>query len=223
MKQKIGLIILGMLLLVQLSDAVITKSTAEIDAWANILVNTVREGATVDISDCYRASLHINVALLGASSPYQGTKVMIQVSSSISGDEDWTTYETYFGPLGRADSVSLSGVEAIGSTVLEVASTGARFDDDGARWIFVGDNSITNSEVLLLISHVNNTSVTVLDSTAKAHDSNDNLYDMLKTYTVEIPMMFNRVRIVYDNTISTGGANDNPVATMARISKITGM
>jgi hypothetical protein len=219
-KFRLFLIVCLMLALVNSSYAVLTKAVEAVDEWAEIAQNATREGATVDISGNYSTSLHIDMALTSAA-VHVGTYIIVKVSSNTSGDEDWTTYKTRLGPGATAapNGESLSGAEAAGQTVLEVAST-TGYDADGARWIFIEDNTVADSEMCWLISHVGNTSVTVEDGTTNAHDASDTLWNVADSFTIEIPINYSRVKVSYDNTYDSDGAT---VHCRARISKTTGL
>ncbi len=195
----------------------LTKSVAAVDEWAEVAQNAVREGAINDVSDMYSAMVHIDVALSSVTA-HTGTKIIVQVSSAESGDEDWTTLTDFIGPDGTANSENPSGSEAIGQTVIEVAST-TGFEADETRWIFIEDvGTVANSEMLLLVSHVSNTSITVLDGLTVAKDSSDVIFNIAENYVIEIPMSANRVRVIIDNTFDSNGAT---VHTKTRISKVT--
>lgn len=193
-----------------------TKTVAAVDEWAEVAQNAVREGATTDISTSYAAALHIDVAL-SSTTAHTGTKISVQISSSAT-DEDWTTLTEFIGPIGTAASEVLSGVEAIGQTVLEVAST-TGFVADETRWIFLEDTgTVADSEMLLLVSAVANTSVTVQDGLTVAKDGSDILFNIAENYIIELPFTASRVRVVYDNTYDSNGAT---VHTKCRVSQVT--
>jgi len=196
-----------------------TKSQSAVDEWAAIAQNSVREGATTDVSANYASALHIDMALTAATA-HTGTKIEVQVSSNTSGDEDWTTLTSFIGPLGTANPEALGGAEGAGQTVLEVASTTGEYDADAIRWIFILDDTVADSEMCTLVSHVTNTSVTVQDGITNAHDASDTLYDIATNWTVTIPIEYSRVRILYDNTYDVDGSQ---VHTKSRISQVTGL
>lgn len=211
--------ILAFLLIAGQAEAALTKTQAAVDEWASVAQNAVREGATTDISGNYTTVLHIDMALTSATA-HTGTKIEVQVSSNDTGDEDWTTLTSLIGPDGTANPEALGGSEAAGQTVLEVASTTGLYDDDETRWIFILDDTIADSEMCYLVSHVADTSVTVQDGTTNAHDASDTLYDIAQNYTVTVPIEYERVRVMIDNTYDSNGST---VATKTRISQVTGL
>jgi hypothetical protein len=210
-------VIVCSLFVVNVVDAALTKSVAAVDEWLETAQNAVREGATVDISGDYYAALHIDMAITSTAA-HTGSIVWVQVSSNTSGDEDWTTLEKFPGPTGTANSESLSGAEAAAQTVLEVADTTGFYDNDEARWIFIEDNVVANSEMCLLVSHVGNTSVTVQDGITNAHDASDTLFDIAENWVINIPPVYSRVRVIFDNTFDSDGAT---IHTRTRLSRVT--
>jgi hypothetical protein len=199
--------------------ALTKTANTTIDDWFEINQDSVREGATYDVSDCYSSALHIDIAL-SSETAHAGTKIDIQISSNTTGDEDWTALVSFIGPDGTAISEALSGAEAIGQTVLGVALTSG-FEAEGAKWIFLEDvNTVANSEMLYLVSFVTDTSITVLDGLTIAKDTADILFNIAENYVIDIPMIANRVRVIYDNTYDSDGST---VHTKCRISKVTGV
>ena len=193
------------------------KSVSAVDEWAEIAQNAVREGAEINISTCYEAALHIDMAL-STTTAHTGTKIEVQVSSNTSGDEDWTTLLSFIGPTGTANS------EAITNNPLAAASTTATCADttgfvaDEIRWIFIEDATVANSELCLLVSAVTNTSVTWQDGTTNAHVQNTLMYNIANTYAISLPMWISRARVIYDNTYDSDGST---VHTKCRLSKVT--
>jgi hypothetical protein len=208
-----------LLIWVSVADPAINKDVAAVDEWAAVAQNAVREGATTNIATYYACSLHIDVAIT-STTLHAGTKVVVQVSSNTTGDEDWADYYQFIGPADTANAESLAGAEAQGQTVLEVASTVGYYDEDETRWIFILDDTVADSEMVFLVSHVANTSVTVQDGIANAHTAADTLYDIAETYIVPVPPEFNRVRVIFDNTFDSDGSQ---VHTKTRISYMDGI
>ena len=196
-----------------------TKSVLAVDEWANIAQNAVREGATTDVSGAYDVVLHIDVALTTGGTAHTGTKIEVQISSETSGDEGWSTLTSFISITGTPNSEAVTGTEAIGSTVIECASTVGLYDDDETRFIFFLNGTVANSELGYLVSHVTNTSVTVQDGITNAQTSST-MYDIARRYVVNIPFSSNRVRIMYDNTFDSDGST---VHTLCRLSRVTGI
>uniref|UniRef100_A0A6M3IMR2 Uncharacterized protein n=1 Tax=viral metagenome TaxID=1070528 RepID=A0A6M3IMR2_9ZZZZ len=196
----------------------LTKSVAAVDEWANVAQNAVREGATTDVSGCYEAALHIDIALTAAAA-HTGTKIRVEVSSNTSGDEDWSRYMEFIGPTGTPNTEPITNNPlAAASTTATCVSTTGLYDDDETRLIYIKDSTIANSELVLLVSHVADTSVTWQDGTTNEHAQNTAMWDIAKSYVIDLPMWANRVRTIYDNTYDSDGAACD---TKCRISKVT--
>lgn len=195
-----------------------TKGIAAVDEWAEVAQNAIREGAAVDLSGDYDAILHIDVAL-SSETAHTGTKIEVQISSNTSGDEDWSTFASFIGPTGTANSEAVTGTEAAGSTVIECASTLGLYDDDETRFIFFENTTVANSEMALLVSHVANTSVTVQDGITNAQ-TGSTMFDIAKRYVVQVPFSANRMRVIYDNTYDVDGAT---VHTSCRLSRVSAL
>lgn len=195
----------------------LTKSVATVDEWAEIAQDAVREGAITDVSGCYSAIIHVDIGL-SSTTAHTGTKIAVQISSNTSGDEDWTTLTEFIGPTGTANEASFDDTEAAGQTILSVGVT-TGFEDPETRWIFIEDKgTVADSEMALLVSYVNDDTITVQDGIANAKDTADDCYNIADTYAIEIPMATNRVRVIYDNTHDADGST---VHTKTRISKVT--
>ena len=201
------------------TQAATTKARTAVDVWAEVAQNAVREGTTTDISDSYSTIVYIQWALTSATA-HTGTKIDVQISSNTSGNDDWVTFWSSIVGIGTADPESLGGAESGGATLIEVASTVGLYDDDETRWIFIEDNVVATSELVYLVSHVGNTSITIQDGLANAHDASDILYDIAGTLTVELPLAAQRVRVMYDNTYDSDGATCH---THSDIVKVTGL
>lgn len=199
-----------------------TKTVAAVDEWAEVAQNAVREGAATSIATGYSATLHIDVAISSVTA-HTGTRIRIQISSETSGDEGWSDLHTakFLGPTGTAVSLTPSGSEAAGQTVIETAATSGDYEADETRWVFFEDvGTVADSELMLLVSHVANTSITVQDGITNAKDTADRVYSIAKRYAVKLPFATNRVRVIYDNTFDVDGST---VHTHTRISQVTGI
>ena len=64
----------------------LTKSVAAVDEWAEVVTNSVREGATTDISANYSTLLHI-ICAISSETAHTGTLIRVEISSDTSGDE----------------------------------------------------------------------------------------------------------------------------------------
>lgn len=196
----------------------IGNSTA--DACAEIAQNAVREGATTTINDSYKTNLFIQYAQTDATA-HAGTRIIVQVSSNTTGDEDWVTHTEFGSKTGTGNlEVITNNPATAGTTVFTVADT-AGYVADGVLEVFLEDvTTFANSEWLSLVSAVTNTSATMLDGSTREHAQNSILNNIAKTYKVELEVGYSRVRVIYDNTYDSDGAT---VATRCRIAQTTAL
>ncbi len=209
----------------------LTKAVAAVDAWAEVVqgVTGIREGATVDCAAMYEAVLHIDACISEATTETAGSTIYVEVSSNTSGDADWSVLTSLGGPTGVVITAVLSADEAAGQTVLSVTDPTTANLDNPPRFIFFEDDTAANSEIVYQVTNEADAgdTITILDGLTNAHaaatsdmwfiDSATVPNTCVVQYNVALPASTNRVRVIYDNTHSTG-AN---IFTRARISSIT--
>lgn len=204
----------------------LTKSVASVDEWAEVAQNTVREGATTDVSDCYAVELHI-YCCISSTTAHTGTEIIVQVSSNTSGDEDWNVLTVFVGPTGTALSVALAGSEAAGQTELSVTNPVTNNMDNDGKFKFLEHTTVANSEIIFQTANSGDSSdtITVLDGLANAHSATSNIFDIdhatnqaVGMYVVSLPFGTNRCRVINDNTYDPDGST---VHTNCRITKVT--
>ena len=205
----------------------LTKSIAEIDAWAEVTAGTLRKGAALSVADCYEAMLHIDVALAEAAAEAIGALILVQVSSNTTGDADWHTLVALSGPLGTAFKRDISGDEAAGQTTISTTDpTTGNLDHLGKQLFIENTGTPANSEIVYQISNQADTGDTIgiLDGLANAQAaadgdiwSIDGTASAVAQYNVVLPMAANRVRVLYDNILATGV----DIFSRCRISKVT--
>lgn len=134
----------------------LTKAVEAVDAWAEITQGAggIREGATVDTSPDYQATLLIDACLSEAVAETAGATIYVEISSNTTGDADWEVLASFGGPVGTAESEALSGDEAAGQTVLSVTNPTTANLDNPSRFIFFEDSaSAANSEIIFQVSN----------------------------------------------------------------------
>jgi len=183
-----------------------TKTSAVVDAWAEIAEDSLRVGAATTVSDSYSTQVIVDVAATANSTTTpiasDGTYINVQISALATGDTDWTTIPG--GKIlvlkGTAALEAVTNSPAAGTSVFTCAAT-AGFEAGGASYIFIEDTGTpANSEILLQKSHVTDTSVTTVDGMTNAHDTSDILSNMAVRKIFHIAMSFKRVRVIIDHT-----------------------
>ena len=183
-----------------------TKSAAVLDDWTDTAQNAVGESTELDVSGMFSLKLHIQHALTTDAVENADGVFLVQFASETgSSNEDWQTVFIIPMVTGTPNTEAL-GTEAAGQTVLEVTSTTGRYTNDGVQWMFIEDNSLAASEMVLVVSAVSNTSVTIQDGTSEAHTSADALWDIAdsRSYFVDV-YQEDRMRVIVDNTLDSGG------------------
>ncbi len=175
-----------------------TQGFTAVDEWIEVAQNAVRLGTATNISANYKTTIAIDYALTSAVAS-TGAKIEVQVSTNTTGREYWTTYTSFLTLTGTPNLESL-GTEAANQTVLEVTST-TGYEANETRWIFIEDDTVADSEMVFLISHEATPSVTIIEGTANAHTSADTLNNIADRVIITIPVGYNRMRVVYDNTL----------------------
>ena len=119
-------------------ETTVTKTTTGQD-WTAVAQNTIVASAAYDLSEVYKAILHIQAAL-DTTTAHTGTRFLVQISSSGSGDEDWQDYTDFVALIGTAarDAIENDPLAA-GSTAL--ALTGHSLTELGI-WLFIEDDDV---------------------------------------------------------------------------------
>ena len=134
------------------------KSTAEVDAWAKVLTNGIREGANIDVSDAYESTLHIDCALGEAATAHTGTEIIVQVGTD-TGDSNanWSTLVRLIGPIGTAVSSAFVATENAGETVIAIDNPVANNMDNINKFKFVENTVVADCEIVYQNAHSGDT------------------------------------------------------------------
>lgn len=181
-----------------------TTTTTLLQEWTQVAAQAIVHSGEEGIDTDYENWLHFQAGL-DSTTAHTGTKVIVEVSSAATGDEDWHELFSQIVCVGTAATEALGGNEAAGQTVLEVADT-TGFTTYGI-WLFLKDDTIANSELVRQTAHSANTSITILDGTTNAHTSADALWNIAESKAWLIgggPGL--RVRVVVDNNYDSGAS-----------------
>jgi len=126
----------------------LTKTTAEVDAWAEVAAQGKRLGAEVDVTDAYEATLHIDCAL-SSTTAHTGTEIIVQTSSSTGNENDnWSTLVRLIGPIGTAVSAAFVATENAGETVIAINNPVANNMDNINKHKFVENTTAADCEIV---------------------------------------------------------------------------
>jgi len=199
----------------------LTKSVASVTDWTAVAQNAVGESAEVDISGCYDSSLSIQ-AFLDTETAHTGTEFIIQVSSNTSGNEDWQDYQRWTELIGTANSEAITNnpLAAASTTITCASTTGYTIAELPLAWRAIEDGTLANSEIILQTGLTTDTNITILDGTTNEHAQNTPMYSIAFTKEIWIPISYNRVRLVINNTYDSDGSTLN---YKVRINKVTAL
>lgn len=183
----------------------ITKSCISMTDWTAVAQNTIAESAEIDLSDVYEAILHIQAAL-DTTTAHTGTKFIVQISGSATGDENWQDFTEFVELIGTAgeDAIENSPLAA-GETAIHLAAHA--YGTEGV-WLFIEDGTIANSEVCFEKSFSAGT-VNILDGVTNAHVATTKMYDISFTKNLLLPPSAKRARVIVDNTYDDNGSTLN--------------
>lgn len=203
----------------------LTKSVDTIDAWTAVAQNTVVEGATKDLSGCYQVTLHIDAGITSATAITNGLKVIVQISSTTTGDANWTELTSFTMHSGvTANSTVISNTLTAGqASVISVAAlTGFTAEgvyvyiDDGAssEIVFTKGQSATGISIVDNVTYGHAAAVPIYGSTTSTASGS------AATIAVNVPDTANRVRIIYDNTQDASGSTFDVRANLSKITAV---
>lgn len=194
-----------------------TKTPSTVDAWALVAQNTVREGAELDVSAAVACVLSIDCALTNTTA-HTGTEILVEGTTTASGDDGWHPIARAIGPIGTAVKADFAGTEAAGQTELSITNPATAGVDHPGKYQFVyNTNTPAHSEIVLQTANSGDAgnTVTVRDGLTYAQDTDSDLLDIddASPYKCAILMLpipvdegWNRVRVTYNNTYDSDGA-----------------
>jgi len=208
--------------------ALTKTANTQVDEWAEVSQNAVREGAEVDVSGIYAGALHIDVAISNTTA-HTGTEIIVLWSSNTTGDEHWTPLVRFIGPTGTAISVALANQEVAGQTDLGVTDPVTNNMDNNGKFKFIEAVTVANSEIVFQTANSGDAgdTITIMDGLTNQQETTSNIFDIddataeaVGQYSIHIPIEANRVKVIYNNTYDPDGAT---VHTHCRITKVTGV
>lgn len=208
----------------------LTKSTAEIDAWAEIAQAGIREGVNTDVSDMYAATLHIDCAL-SSTTAHTGTEIIVQIGTD-TGDanDNWSDLVRFISVTGTAVLLAFDATEPIGETTIAVTNPVTANMDNDKKFKFVENTTAADSEIVYQVSNSGDAgdTITIQDGLTHEQDITTSIiYDIdsataeaVKQHQIALPSSADRVRVLYNNNFDSNGST---VFTRCRITKVTGI
>jgi len=208
----------------------LTKSTAEVDAWAEIAQTGLREGANTNVSDSYSAVLHIDVAL-STTTAHTGTEIIVQIGTD-TGDanDNWSDLVRFIAVTGTAVLLAFDATEPIGETVIAVTNPVTANMDNGNKFKFVENTVAADCEIVYQTGNSGyaGDTITIQDgltheqdvTTSIIYDIDNATAEALSMHQIDIPATADRIRVLYNNNFDPDGST---VFTRCRITKLTGI
>ncbi len=195
-------------------DTSITKTLTQISDWTAVAQNTIAESSVYDFSSAKTGILNIQAAL-DTTTAHTGTKFIVQISSTASGDEDWQNLTEFVALIGTAATDLIENNPlAAGSTSITLTAHALTVL---GKWLFIEDSTLANSELIFESASAVN-SITILDGTTNAHVQNTAIFNVAMTQNVTITSSVYRLRVLVDNTYDVDGSSLN---YKVRISTVT--
>jgi hypothetical protein len=167
----------------------------------SVAASSVLLSSAVSVATKYAISVFCHFGRRSATAAGAGVNFRLEGSSKSSGDGHWYPIATYTTDFVAAEAEAVSGTEAAGSTVIEVASTTNLTAGD---IIYFDNGTIANSEWARVKSVVAATSVTLEDAITNAQ-TGATLYDRAEIFGfINVPLdAVTRIRLVVDGASFT--------------------
>ena len=181
------------------------KSVKSIQDWSAVDQNTISKSEEYDLIDNISGILNLQAAL-DTTTAHTGTKFIVQISSSKSGNEDWQDFVEFVGLIGTAATDLIENDPLVaGST--DIALTTHSLTVLG-KWLFIEDSTLINSELVMESEQTAN-EIVVLDETTNDHVKDTAIFNVAMVQNIAIPFATNRVRLIIDNTYDLNGSTLN--------------
>ena len=185
----------------------VTKSLTTIQDWTAVAQNTVAKSAEISLTTINNAILSIQAALDTATA-HTGTRFILQISFSATGNEDWVNLADFVGLIGTANSEAVTNnpLAAGGTTITCASTTGYT---TLAQRVFIKDATLIDSEIVIQNAVTADTSIGLLDGVTNAHANTAVLFNVCMLQIISIPQGALRLRIMVDNSYDADGSTLN--------------
>ena len=178
------------------------KLTTVLSGWTAVAQDALVHSGELDISGSSKAVMQIQAAL-DTTTAHTGTRFLVQISNSITGDADWYPLTEFVALIGTAATDAIEDDPlAAGSTA--IALTGHALTVEGIL-LFIEDGTLANSEIALEASQSGN-EVVILDGTENAHAVSTAIFNVAMMQLVTLPSTAMRARLVVDNSYDPDGS-----------------
>jgi len=150
-----------------------TKTTNALFTMQQVASNTVLKSSAIDVSTKWAADICLKIGKDNTGAFSNAWDVVAQISPEASGDDKWIDIPIGRIPTTASEGESVTGTEAAGATVIEVAST---LNLEVGDKVLLKNSTAGNSEFGTIVSVVTNTSITLLDGITNAQ-TGSTIYD----------------------------------------------
>jgi len=194
----------------------VNKHTSLVQEWTAVAQNAIVASAEYDLINSAAALLHIQAAL-DTTTAHTGTRFLVQISASETGDEDWQDWADFVALIGTAATDLIEDNPlAAGST--DIALTGHALTVEGIH-LFIEDGTLVNSELILEASQSTN-EIVALRGTTNAHALNTAIFNVAMNQNVYLPADVRRVQLVVDNSYDDNGSTLNYKARITEVLEV---
>jgi len=116
-------------------------------AWQEIAQNAVLETGSIDVSDSWDTTLHIDCAISNTTA-HTGTEIIVQIASEAGVDGSWTDVTRFIGPIGTAVSCAFAATEPAGETTIAITDPVTNNMDNDGKFKFVENTVAADSEIV---------------------------------------------------------------------------
>jgi hypothetical protein len=168
--------------------------------WTQTAQNSISQSTAFTLKA--KSLLHIQ-AFLDTTTAHTGTRFIVQVSDTLTGNEDWHDYTEFVGLIGTA-ATDLIEDNPLNAASTSIALTGHALTVRG-KWLAIKDGTIANSELVFEVSSSAN-AVVILDGTTNSHALNTAIFNLAFANVVVLDSSVVRVRVLTDNSYDDNGS-----------------
>lgn len=186
-----------------------TETTQSLE-WTEVAQDGNQETSSIDVSDAFQATLHIDCAL-GTTAAHTGTEIIVQTASEAGVDDAWTDLTRFIGPTGTAFANVFEATTTVGGTSITMDDPATK-NLDQEKFLFVEATAAAECEIVYATAN-STSAITILDGFTHAHTSGAILMEIdsatiecVKTYPVAIPESESQARVIFNNGYDPDGA-----------------
>jgi hypothetical protein len=210
------------------AQAALSKGVAQVDGWMAVAQNATTVGATATLSGNYQTALVIDAALTSVTATTNGLGIVVEGSSTTSGDNNWYQIASYTALAGVTAITNnmTSNISAAATLIPMTNTTGfATFTNSSlpsylTNLVYIKDSTINNSEVRTQTTFSSNANITVDTGVTNAHANNTAIWNSVANNMISIPDSTYRIRVIYNNKLDPSGSSADVRSNVVNITAI---